>query len=282
MPSDRTTLAALATRFDAFLVDQFGVLLDGPGAYPFAPAALSRLAATGRPVILLSNSGKRSAPNEARLTTLGFDRAAYRMVLSSGEAAHAELARRIGSVLEPGTPVWLHARDGDRSAIAGLALTETADPAAAGLILLAGSLADRIPMEGYRRLLAPAAARGTPCLCTNPDIEMLTATGKHPGAGAIAQLYESLGGRVGWIGKPYPLIYAEAMRRLPGIAAGRILTIGDSPDHDVAGGQGAGMATALVRTGLHAELGDAALMDLCVSSGHVPDYIIPRFAFEAP
>lgn len=280
MTFEHSTLAALAHRYDAFLVDQFGVLLDGPGAYPFAAAALSTLASTGKPLILLSNSGRRSAPNEARLVSLGFARDSFRTVFSSGEAAHACLARRIGTTLAAGTKVWLHARDGDRSAIEGLDLTETDEPARAGLILIAGSLADRITMDEYRQMLAPAAQAGVPCLCTNPDVTMMTASGLRPGAGAIARLFSDLGGAVEQIGKPFPLIYEEVRALLPGIPASRILTIGDSPAHDVAGGQGAGMATALVRTGIHADLSDVALLDLCRAEGHVPDHVIPRFSFE--
>lgn len=280
MGFERTSLADLAGRFDAFLVDQFGVILDGPGAYPFAPAALAALAATGKPVILLSNSGRRSAPNVARLAALGFSRDSFRTVFSSGEAAHACLARRIGDTLAPGTAVWLHAREGDRSAIEGLGLTETGDPARAGLLLIAGSQADRLSLEDYRRILAPAARAGIPCLCSNPDMTMMSATGLKPGAGAIARIYAELGGQVDYVGKPHPLIYDEVRQLLPGLPPARILTIGDSPAHDVAGGQGAGMATALVRTGIHAGLADAALRDLCRGQGHVPDFVIPRFSFE--
>jgi len=272
----RTTLAALAPQFDAFLIDQFGVLLNGSGAYPFASQSLSRLAGLGKPILLLSNSGKRALPNEARLTKLGFARDAYLMVMSSGEAGHSALAHRIGASLPQGAKVWLHARDDDTSAIEGLNLTRVASPEQADLLLLAGSQADRISFADYRALLVPAARRQTPLLCTNPDIEMLTPTGTHPGAGAIAQTYADLGGPVEWIGKPHPLIYAEAARRLPGIAADRILCIGDSPAHDIAGGHAAGHKTALVRTGLHADLTDAGLTEICAAEA-VPDFILPAF-----
>lgn len=272
----RTTLAVLAPQFDAFLIDQFGVLLNGIGAYPFAPLSISRLAQLGKPIVLLSNSGKRAAPNEARLTGLGFDRDAYLMVMSSGEAAHSVLAHRIGTSLPQRAKVWLHARDNDTSPIDGLALTRVDKPELADLLLLAGSRADRISLADYRAMLAPAAHRQTPLVCNNPDIEMLTPTGTHPGAGAIARTYANLGGPVEWIGKPYPLIYAEAVRRLSGIATDRILCIGDSPAHDIAGGHAAGHKTALVRTGLHAGLSDAALTALCAAEA-VPDFILPAF-----
>jgi len=271
----------LVARFDAFLVDQFGVLLNGTGAYPQAPAALARLAATGKPVILLSNSGKRAVPNAARLVALGFDRGSFQLVLSSGEAAWMALDRRIGVSLPKGTKVWLHGRDGDRAQIAGLDLVPVATPAEAGLLLLAGSRGDEVTLDAYRDLLQPAAAIGVPMLCTNPDLEMLTPAGIRFGAGRIAESYVAMGGEVEWIGKPHPLVYAEAARLLPGIAPDRVLCIGDSPAHDVAGGIAAGHATALVRTGLHAGVSKADLPALCKAEGAVPDFVLASFDFQS-
>ena len=107
---------------------------------------------------------------------------------------------------------------------------------------------------------------------------MLTPTGPHFGAGAIAQLYEELGGRVEWVGKPFPLVYRVAHKVLGGVDPARVLCIGDSPAHDIAGGQAAGFATALVRTGLHADLSDAGLLEHCKTTA-MPDHIIPKFSF---
>lgn len=273
-------LEELTGRFDAFLVDQFGVLLGGDAAYPWAPAALARLAATGKPVVLLSNSGRRSAPNIARLRRLGFDRGSFQTVLSSGEAAHAELKRRIGVDIEPGTAVLVLSRENDMSGIDGLALHPTEDPETAELILLAGSCGDVQTLEEYEKLLADPAQRGALCICTNPDITMLTDRGPTFGAGRIAQLYEALGGPVERVGKPHPLIYRVAGTLMPGIAPCRILCIGDSPEHDVRGGQASGHATALVRTGIHADLSAEALADLCEREAAVPDFLLPKFDFS--
>jgi HAD superfamily hydrolase (TIGR01459 family) len=275
------SLDDLAGQFDAFLVDQFGVLLDGSGAYPSAPGALARLSATGKPVILLSNSGKRSAPNAARLVRLGFARESFRLVLSSGEAAWLALRRRIGVSLAARTRVWLHGRDGDQSQIEGLDLQAVATPAEAGLLLLAGSRGDEMTLADYHALLQPAATAGTPMLCTNPDVEMLTPAGVRFGAGRIAQAYAAMGGPVEWIGKPYPLIYAEAARLLPDIPPERILCIGDSPAHDLAGGHAAGHATALVCTGLQAGLSDAERRALCQNEGAIPDFVLSSFEFRS-
>ena len=80
----------------------------------------------------------------------------------------------------------------------------------ADLVIIAGSQADKVSLDDYRTMLAPAARRGAPCLCTNPDKLMLTASGNAPGAGRIAEIYEELGGAVTWVGKPFPEIYRAA------------------------------------------------------------------------
>jgi HAD superfamily hydrolase (TIGR01459 family) len=275
----KTTLAALAPEYDGFLIDQFGVLLNGQGAYEAAPRTLCALAAMGKEVILLSNSGKRAAPNEARLTRLGFDRASYKSVLSSGEAAFAEIGSRIGKDIAANSAVWVHSRDGDLSPVEGLPLRCVDDPGAADLLIIAGSRGDTFTLAQYRNWLAPAAARRVPAFCTNPDMAMLTPTGQCFGAGAIAQLFEDLGGAVEWVGKPYPLIYRIAHDMLGAPDRSRVLCIGDSPAHDILGGRDAGFATALVRTGLHADLSDDALLTLCKDTA-LPDYVIAGFSME--
>ncbi|MGL5010506.1 MAG: TIGR01459 family HAD-type hydrolase [Paracoccaceae bacterium] len=270
------TLDDLLSRYDAFLIDQFGVLLDGSSAYPKAAEALAHLARAGRRVILLSNSGKRSGPNAERLYRLGFAPGSFELVLSSGEAAFRWLTEQR---LAAGTKVWLHARDGDESAVEGLGLTQVDRPAEAALLILAGSRADVFGLSEYEAWLRPAAAEGVPMLCSNPDMWMLTPIGQRPGAGRIARLYQDLGGKVDWVGKPYPLIYRLARQLLDGIPPDRILCIGDSPAHDIRGGAEAGLRTALVRTGLHADTADAGLARLCQDeAGVLPDHILPRFA----
>jgi HAD superfamily hydrolase (TIGR01459 family) len=275
-----TTLDDLAARFDAFLVDQFGVLLDGVAAYPFAPAALARLAAMGKPVILLSNSGRRSAPNAARLLALGFAPTSFATVMSSGEAAWSALQHRIGTTLPKGARVWLHGRDDEAGQIAGLDLQRVGQPIDADLLLLAGSRGDVMTLDDYVGLLGSAAQARVPMLCTNPDMQMLTPLGLRFGPGRIADTYAAMGGVVEWIGKPHPLIYAAAARLIPGIPAARVLCIGDSPAHDVLGGARAGHATALVCTGLHAGLSDEARLAVCKEEGAMPDFIIPAFDFR--
>lgn len=271
-----TTLAALADRFETFLVDQFGVLLDGGGAYPGASAALAALTRQGKRVLVLSNSGKRAAANARRLAGMGFAPETYHGVMSSGEAAFGVLSGRIGADLPSGARVLLLARDGDLSAIAGLDLVTTDAPQAADLVILAGSRGEVVTLDQYRELLTDPAARRVPCLCTNPDMTMLTGQGPFFGAGRIAELYQTLGGTVDFVGKPHPLIYRVALERLGVTDPANVVCIGDSPAHDIRGGRAAGLATALVRTGIHAQ---ESLEDILTSDADRPDFVLSHFAF---
>jgi HAD superfamily hydrolase (TIGR01459 family) len=273
-----TTLHDLAHRFDVFFIDQFGVLLDGTAAYPGAAEALKALATKGKRIVVLSNSGKRAEQNAQRLVRMGFDRSSFETVMSSGEAAHWDLAGRIGRSIVPGASVLILARDGDLSCIEGLDLVPTEDPAEAALVLISGSRGEDIPLGAYARMLANPARRGVTALCTNPDMTMLTEKGRFFGAGRIAALYRELGGQVEEIGKPHALIYEAASARVGHPGPNRVICMGDSPAHDVRGAHGAGYAAALVRTGIHA---DESLEELLAKAppSDRPDFILQTFAW---
>ena len=95
----------------------------------------------------------------------------------------------------------------------------------------------------------------------------------------MACAYERLGGAVEWFGKPYAEIYDEALRRLGPSTGSGALAVGDSPAHDILGGARAGVATCLVRTGVHDAESEAELLARCEAAGALPDAILPRFAF---
>jgi HAD superfamily hydrolase (TIGR01459 family) len=273
------SLGEIVDRYDAFLVDQFGVLLDGSGLYDHARGALDELCARGKSVLLISNSGKRSAANAARLARFGVSRATFLDVLSSGEVAHVEMAGRIGASLPAGARAWVETTDDLAQPLAGLDLQPAQSPDEADLIWIAGCRPLEHTLEDYARLLAGAARRAAPAICSNPDTTMLTPKGKMFGAGAVAKTYERLGGKVEWFGKPYPAIYEEALRRLGSVDRSRVLAVGDSPAHDILGGARAGIATALVRTGVHESESEAELLARCDGLGVMPDAILSRFAF---
>ncbi|MER9655856.1 TIGR01459 family HAD-type hydrolase [Mesorhizobium sp. M0152] len=272
-------IGPLVERYQVFLLDQFGVLHDGSAPYPGAVAALSTLKRAGKTVVLVSNSGRRARPNEDRLLRLGFEAGSWDHFVSSGEVAWRSFHEMAATgALRPGTNCLLISRDNDRTAIEGLPFVLTGAGDTADLVLIAASEGDRYDLDHYRRLLAPAAARQVPCFCTNPDTVMLTAVGPRFGAGRLADLYESLGGSVTRIGKPGPAIFETALALAGEPDRRSVVCVGDSVEHDIAGGKGVGLATALVLSGILADTPDlAGVFD---EYGAQPDYITGAFSLR--
>lgn len=268
---------ALLARHAAFLVDQFGTLHDGTAAYPGAAAALLRMRRAGKRVVLLSNSGRQTAPNARRLAGMGIGAEAYDLLLTSGEVARRLLAADALPVARGVRRCLLLERPGDGSALDGLGLTPVG-PEAADLVVIAGSEGERHSLDWYAGLLADPARRGVPALCLNPDRTMLTPSGLAFGAARIAELYQGLGGQVTWIGKPYPAIYEMALATLGDVPASDVAGVGDSVEHDVAGARAAGCGAWLVRTGIIAGWSDAAIEAECAHCGVMPDGVVEAFA----
>ncbi|MDQ2805219.1 MAG: TIGR01459 family HAD-type hydrolase [Pseudomonadota bacterium] len=265
---------ALLDHGDIFLVDQFGTLHDGIRPYPGALEGLRLLRAAGTRVALVSNSGKRAAPNQARLSRLGFPPDSFDVLLSSGEVAWQHLAQEGGA----GRRCLVLNRGDDDGFLDGLDWRAADRAEDADLVLIAGSEADRRSLESYRALLAPAASRQVPCLCTNPDRTMLVPGGTAPGAGQIAALYADMGGPVTWIGKPYPAIYAATLKALGAAAGPRVIGVGDSVEHDVVGAHAAGCRAALVLTGIAAGLEEAGIAAETARWHASPELVLSRFA----
>ena len=247
-------LREIASRFDGMLIDQFGVIHDGQSLYPGTLRVLSELRALNIPVAVMTNSGKRAEANRQRLVKMGVPRDHFVDAISSGEVAFSSLTA---------TRAFLIGKDGEDYGFDGISFVS--NPKDAEIILILGSNAPRTSLDDYRKLFQGLTL---PAICCNPDRLMLTPQGLMPAPGAIAALYEEMGSHVTWIGKPYPAIYREATRLIGNPK--RVLCIGDSAEHDVAGGRNAGLETLLVLQG--------------VSQGHdpatlspTPDFLMDRF-----
>jgi HAD superfamily hydrolase (TIGR01459 family) len=252
-------LRAIADRFDHVLLDQWGTLHEGKAIFPAARECVTRLREAGKRVLVLSNSGKRASRNQERLATLGLSPETYDGILSSGEVTWSGLhARAHQPFTGLGRACFLITRDGDRSIVEGLDLTIVTDVQEADFILLGGLDDAAAEPERWREWLSAAATRRLPMLCANPDLAMFSARGLIPAPGALAAFYQRLGGTATFVGKPHAPMFAAALERLGNPDPHRVLVIGDSLDHDIAGGRAAAMLTLLVRSGAYREtLADA-------------------------
>jgi HAD superfamily hydrolase (TIGR01459 family) len=176
--------------------------------------------------------------------------AAFSRLVTSGDATRALLAERA-----PG-PVWKLGPDRDWPLYEGLGLDAAALDDAA-FICCTGPFDDEAETpEDYRERFLRAVARDLEFVCANPDIVVQRGDRLIYCGGALAQLYESLGGRVLMAGKPYPPIYdlalAEASSALGRPAAReRVLCVGDGLPTDIRGANAQALDALFVAAGIH-------------------------------
>lgn len=244
-------LERLAGEYDALFCDVWGVIRDGERILPAAVEALVAFREQGGAVVLVSNSPRRDAQMIGQLTAMGMADEAFDTAVTSGEATRDLLAG-----LAPG-PAFKLGPDFDNSIYDGLEL-EFAPLDTARFIACTG-LFDWLTEtpEDYRDLLTEAKLRRLPMVCANPDIVVQGPEGRLVYcAGALAALYEALGGKTLYAGKPHPPIYDLAYRRLEALTGApvdksRILAIGDGPKTDLAGAQGEGLDALFISGGIH-------------------------------
>ena len=241
----------LLGRYDVVFCDVWGVIHDGHTAYAAAGEALARFRDGGGTVVLVSNAPFPSERVVAVIDGKGVRRDAWDAVISSGDITLRHVAEmgyvRIHCIgPEPRDRALFERLPGRR--------TELAD---ADVIVCSGLVNDRTETaEDYRGLLQAALKRKLPFVCANPDLAVDVGADRLPCAGAIAALYEEMGGPVYWAGKPHASAYQAAtlkaveLRGAP-IESARILAIGDAIRTDLAAAQSAGVDALFIAAGLH-------------------------------
>jgi HAD superfamily hydrolase (TIGR01459 family) len=245
-------LSALSDRYDIVLCDVWGVIHNGVQSFPEACEALAQWGADVGPVVLISNAPRPSADVVSQLDSLGVPRAAWSGFVTSGDATRALLTERA-----PGK-VWKLGPPRDETLYVGLDLTGAACEDA-DFIACTGLFDDETETpEDYRDRLAVAAARGLTFICANPDRVVQRGDRLIFCAGALADLYESLGGTVIMAGKPFAPIYDLALaeaEKLTGkpVDRARVLCVGDGVVTDVLGAQNQALACLFIAKGIHGE-----------------------------
>ena len=255
LPHALSGLGEIAADYDILLCDVWGVIHNGRESWPAACEALSRFNQNGGHVVLISNSPRPSSDVVAQLDRLGVPRDSWKAFVTSGDATRAELSRRA-----PG-PAWIIGPDRDWPLYEGLGLDSAHGAADAAFISVTVPVDDETDTpEDYRERLAAGVARDLELICANPDRVVQRGDRLIYCGGALADLYESLGGRVTMAGKPYGPIYELAIdegERLLGrpVDRSRVLCIGDGVVTDVLGANRQALDCLFIAQGIH---GDAA------------------------
>lgn len=223
---------------------------NGRESFAEACAALARFRAEVGPVVLISNAPRPHPPVVEQLDSLGVPRAAWTRLVTSGDATRPLLAQRA-----PG-PVWAIGPEHQDVLYHDLGMS-FGDHTDAAFISVTGPYDDENDEPGdYRDRFITCVERGLDLICANPDIVVQRGDKLIYCGGALAQLYESLGGRTFMAGKPYAPIYEMALEQAEAelgrpIDAARVLCVGDGLPTDVRGANARGLDILFVANGIH-------------------------------
>ncbi|MDR3498340.1 MAG: TIGR01459 family HAD-type hydrolase [Parvibaculum sp.] len=268
--------SALADRYDALLCDVWGVLHNGHEAYPGAAAALHAFRAKGGLVLLLSNAPRPSTALPAMLERMSIGASAYDGILTSGDATREHMAKHT-----LGRNAYYIGPERDLALFEGTGVAQV-DEDHAAFVLVTGPFNDEVEgPEDYRAQFMRLVDKRLPMVCANPDIVVERGHRHIYCAGALARLYEELGGSVTYFGKPHGPIYGVARQKLMEMA-GRpipdthILAVGDGLATDMKGAAGQGIDALFITGGIaakdcgpDAEHPDAALVAKVCADAHI-------------
>lgn len=262
--SPEMDLSTLPDRYRLILCDLWGCVHDGWRIFPGVPATIARWRAQGRTVLFVTNAPRSAAAIRAQLDRLGLDPALVDGIVTAGAAGLAAVA---------GRPVGFCGTSEDRRDLeaGGLIVAET------GFTELAcAGLATGETIADYEARLAHWYEEDVLLHCLNPDRIVLHQGETMVCAGALADAYEALGGRVIWYGKPFPAIYDHALA-LGGVTdKSAVLMVGDGLQTDMAGAAAYGIDAVFVSGGIHA--GEAPRFP----EGWQPILTVPGLGTPAP
>jgi HAD superfamily hydrolase (TIGR01459 family) len=237
-------LDELPDRYRLILCDIWGVVHDGFRLYAGAADRLRQFRQEGRTVVLITNAPRTSQAIEEQLARIGLPRDAWEGISTGGQAG-------IDVLKSFGRPVGFLGTEADRRILldAGVAIApndDSCDLACTGLPTPRGTPDEYLPvLKGF-------ADRGVRMHCLNPDRVVIHGGVVEYCAGALADRYVELGGRVEYYGKPYPAIYRHALSTAGNPPADAVLAIGDGLQTDILGAARMGFDAVFVTGGIHA------------------------------
>jgi HAD superfamily hydrolase (TIGR01459 family) len=273
----------LAPRIDVLICDVWGVVHNGARAHVQACAALERFRAGGGKVVLVSNAPRPADSVVRQMVGYGVPETVFDGIVTSGDLTRQLISER------PGQRVLHLGPERDISLFAAFGTT-FADADGADYCVCTGLLDDETETAAdYAPRLARIAGRGLEMICANPDLVVERGDRLLPCAGALAQVYEGLGGRVIYAGKPHLPVYARALQiaaELTGRALDmrRVMAVGDALRTDIAGARAAAVPGILLLDGIHwADAGGADWRSRyeawLAPQQHQPDFVMERLTW---
>ncbi len=238
---DNKGLKSITHEFELFFIDIWGVVHNGIKLFQNSINVLNELEKNKKEYVLLTNAPRPNSDVIKFLKKMGLDDDKCKKVYTSGEAAlkHLNSNWKNSKFFHIGPP-----RDFNLFKMFEKNKVKKIDEAE---LLLCTGLFDNQDknMDFYRSFLKSKIDKKM--ICTNPDLIVDRGEEREFCAGSVAKVFEELGGKVDYFGKPYPLVYTQSIE----IKNKRVLCIGDNLNTDIRGANLQNFSSLLVLNGVH-------------------------------
>lgn len=236
------------TTIEAIVMDMDGVLWRGEQALNGLQEMFVWLHEQSIPYMLATNNSSKTPTDYVeKLGRMGVTGVEESRILTSAIATASYMESRFAV----GSRVYVVGGKGIRQALdgAGFDVCDEADDSLNTVDAVVAGIDFDLNYDKVRRATL-AIRNGAEFIGTNPDVTYPTPEGLAPGAGSmVAMLETAVEQKATIIGKPYPAMFQTALSAM-GVSAENALMVGDRLNTDISGGQGVGMKTALLFSGV--------------------------------
>ena len=242
-------LSEIFDEYDTFVIDLWGVIHNGIALNKKAIEAVDQLKKNSKKIVFLSNAPRPSARVIDFLLKINMDKKYLSNVMTSGEAAmHAINQNKFGKkFFHLGPPR-------DESIFEKIKDNKTRIDNC-DFILCTGLFDEDDPdlekhqlhendLDYYKNFLINHISKKL--VCTNPDLTVHRGDKEEYCAGYIAKIFEELGGKVIYYGKPHKEIYELCFKENE-----KVLAIGDNLRTDIKGANNLNKDCLFISDGVH-------------------------------
>ena len=238
---DKEGLKVIADNYDLFYIDLWGVIHDGIEVHQKAIIAVKELIKLKKNLVLLTNAPRPNKSVKNFLEKMGVEKKIREYVFTSGEAAVNYLKKfyLLEKFYHIGPP-----RDFDL--FHDFIKNRSNNLKNSQYLLCTGLFEDHDEdLNYYKKLLENYIEKKM--ICTNPDLIVDRGDQTEFCAGSVAKVFEDMGGKVEYFGKPYPLVYNQSVDNKDK----KILSIGDNLNTDIKGANLLNYDSLLITSGVH-------------------------------
>ena len=233
-----THLFDIHREYDAYIIDLWGVMHNGIKLNSSAIKVIEELDAIGKNITFLSNAPRPAKKVIEFLRKLKMNEKFLKNVLTSGEAAISSLkTNKFGKLFYHLGP------QRDDSLFNDIKKNKTTLEKCE-FILCTGLFDEEEKLKYYEKLLKNFINKKF--VCTNPDLTVHRGNDEEYCAGKIAEIFENLGGKVVYFGKPHKEVYISCLKKNQ-----KTLVIGDNLNTDIKGANNMGLDSVFITNGVH-------------------------------